>query len=206
VLILLEILSQPIVNLITGEKVMEERLSRPDCPIKDYFSTKDRSTLLRREIHAILQCIEERGEVPYTINITPYTLPIFCRLPIFWTGGIEIVEWDKSILPYFKPMKVSIKVLQSRGLSVWADDITPGTVDMWLKAGVTGFKVELKELTNNELFVKQLRTTQKPVIVERIETEDDHKFVKSIGITLGQGYYYGRPKRREDYISWTMIN
>lgn len=99
---MLETVSQPIVNLITGEKVMEERLSRPGCPIKDYFSTKDRNTLLRRELHAILQSIEESNETPYNINVTLYTLPILCRLPFSWNGGVEIVEGETSISPYFQ--------------------------------------------------------------------------------------------------------
>lgn len=176
---------------------MEERLSRPGCSIKDYFSPKDRNTLLRRELHAILQCVEESNETPYNINVTVYTLPILCRLPISWNGGIEIVEWDRGISPYFNQIGTAIRDMQSRGLLVWADDVTPNAVDMWLKAGVNGFKVEIEELKNDELFIKQLRITKKPIIVERIETKEDHELIKNLGITLAQGFYYGAPGKAE---------
>ncbi|MGE5543690.1 MAG: hypothetical protein ACM3UW_01830 [Bacillota bacterium] len=195
---MLETLSQPIVNIITGEKVMEERLSRPGCLIKDYFSTKDRNTLLRRELHAILQCVEESGNTPYNINVTLYTLPILCKLPFSWNGGVEIVEWDRSISPYFKQTRMAIRDLQSRGLSVWADDVTLDAVDMWLKAGINGFKVEIEALRNDDLFIDRLRATKKPIVVERIETKEDHEFVKSLGIMLGQGFFYGVPSKSGD--------
>lgn len=197
---MLEIFSQPIVNLITGETIMEERLSRPDCSIKDYFSTKDRNTLLRRELHAILQSIEESCHIPYNVNVTLYTLPILCRLPFSWNGGVEIVEWETSINPYFKQTRNAISELQSRGLLVWADDVTAETIEMWLHAGVNGFKVEIDELRNDSLFIEHLRATKKPIIVERIETIDDHKMIQKLGITLAQGFYYGVPKKHEKII------
>lgn len=200
-LTLLEIFSQPIVNLITGETVLEERLSRPDCSIKDYFSTKDRNTLLRRELHAILQSIEESSYIPYNVNVTLYTLPILCRLPISWNGGVEIVEWETSINPHFKQTRNAISELQSRGLLVWADDVTADTIEMWLHAGVNGFKVEIDELRNNRPFIEHLRASKKPIIVERIETLDDHKMIQKLGISMAQGFYYGMPKKQEKIIS-----
>lgn len=203
---MLEIFSQPIVNVVTGESVMEEKLSRPSCSIKDYFSTKDRNTLLRREIHAILQCIEESGNLPYNVNVTLYTLPILCRLPFSWRGGIEIVEWETSISPYFKQTRNAISELQSRGLLVWADDVTADTIEMWLRAGVNGFKVEIDELRDNMLFIEHLRATKKPIIVERIETIEDHNMVKKLGITLAQGFYYGKPSKQERVIPLRMAS
>lgn len=198
---MLEIVSQPIINLITGQKVMEERLSRPEGrSIKEYFSTKDRNTLMRRELHAILQSIEESSETPYTINVTLYTLPILCRLPFSWNGGIEIVEWETSISPYFRQTRMAIGLFQSRGLMVWADDVTPNTMEMWLRAGINGFKIEVAELKDNPLFVECLQATKKPVIVERIETEEEHDFVRSLGMTLAQGFYYGAPGKVEKAI------
>lgn len=197
---MLEIYSQPIVNLITGETVMEERLSRPDCGIKDYFSTKDRNTLLRRELHAILQSIEESSHIPYNVNVTLYTLPILCRLPLSWNGGVEIVEWETSINPYFKQTRNAISELQSRGLLVWADDVTAETIEMWLRAGVNGFKVEIDELKNDNLFIEHLRIAKKPIIVERVETMEDHKMIQKLGITLAQGFYYGIPRKQEKVV------
>lgn len=176
---------------------MEECLSRPGCSIKDYFTLKDRNTLIRRELHAILQSIEgSLGESPYNINVTLYTLPFISNLPfINWRGGIEIVEWEKSISPYFKQTRMAIRDMQSRGLMVWADDVTAGDLPMWLRVGTNGFKVELQEIQNNPEFLKALQNTKKPIIVERIETEIEHQWIKQKGITLAQGYYYGRPEK-----------
>lgn len=202
-LILLEILSQPIVNLITGEKVMEERLSRPsNSSIKDYFSTRDRNTLLRRELHAILQSIEESksSRIPYNVNVTLFTLPFLCRLPLSWNGGIELVEWETSISPFFRKAKCAIRDMQAKGLLVWADDVTADKVEMWLQAGVNGFKVEVDELRYNQSFVEHLQATKKPIIVERIETVEDHNMIRKLGITLAQGFYYGRPAKKEKVI------
>lgn len=197
---MLEIHTQPIVNVLTGQKILEECLSRPGCSIKDYFTTKDRNTLIRRELHAILQAVEEsRGEIPYNINVTLYTLPFVTKLPfINWRGGIEIVEWEKSIAPHFKQTRMAIRDLQAKGLMVWADDVSSGDLSMWLQAGVNGYKVELSEIKDNLAFLYDLKSTKKPIIVERVESEEDHRWVKEHGITLAQGYYYGRPEKPLD--------
>jgi hypothetical protein len=194
--LLLEIMSQPIVNVITGQEVMAEYLSRPSCSLKDYFSTKDRNVLIRRELHAILQSIEESKGMPYNVNVTLYTLPFVSKLPFMnWSGGIEIVEWETSISPYFKQTRISIRDLQVRGLFVWADDITADTIDMWLRTGVNGFKVEIDEITKDFKFLNELKETKKPIIVERIETKEQHEWIKSKGIPLAQGFYYGMPQK-----------
>ena|GEM_PF-1895889 len=205
---MLEVVSQPIVNIITGQKVMEEYLSRPGCAIKDYFTMKDRNTLIRREMHAILQSIEEStGDSPYNVNVTLYTLPFISKLPfINWRGGIEIVEWENSITPYFKQTRMAIRDLQTRGLMVWADDVTAEDLSMWLRAGVNGYKVELQEIRNNPEFLKTLQGTKKPIIVERIETEVEHQWIKQKGITLAQGYYYGRPERLGKVVQFQAVD
>lgn len=69
---------------------------------------------------------------------------------------------------------------------------------MWLCAGVNGFKVELDELKDNMLFIEHLRATKKPIIVERIESIEDHNLIKKLGITLAQGFYYGKPCKKEN--------
>lgn len=200
---MLEIHVQPIINVFTGQKVLEECLSRPGCSIKDYFTTKDRNILIRRELHAILQAVEEsRGETPYNINVTLYTLPFVTKLPfINWRGGIEIVEWEKSIAPHFKQTRMAIRDLQAKGLMVWADDVSPDDLSMWLQAGVNGYKVELLEVQNNPDFLSALQKTKKPIVVERVETEEEHLWVREHGITLAQGYYYGRPAKLVDNVS-----
>ena len=197
---MLEIHTQPIINVFTGQKILEECLSRPGCSIKDYFTTKDRNTLIRRELHAILQAVEEiGGETPCNINVTLYTLPFVSRLPfINWRGGIEIVEWEKSIAPYFKQTRIAIRDLQAKGLMVWADDVSHEDISMWLQTGVNGYKVELLEIQSNPDFLKALQEIKKPIVVERVETEEDHLWVLEHGITLAQGYYYGRPERLVD--------
>lgn len=194
---MIETVSQPIVNLITGETVLEERLCRPGCNIKEYFNTRDKNTLLRRELHAILQCIEESNGTPYNINVTVYTLPILCRLPISWNGGVEIVEWETGISPYFKQTRMAIRELQSRGLLVWADDVTANTFETWLKVGANGLKVEVEEIMNDLVFAEQLKSTKKPIIVERVESKEEHEFIKKLGITLAQGFFYGAPGKPE---------
>lgn len=196
----MEIYSQPIVNILTEQKVIEEYLCRPGCAIEEYFTMKDRNTLIRREIHAILQGIEESSaEIPCNINVTLYTLPFISKLPfINWRGGVEIVEWEKSIPPNLKQTRMAIRDLQARGLMVWADDITPGDLPMWLQSGVNGYKVELPVIKNDLDFLKELKATKKPIIVERIETKEECQWIKDNGITLAQGYFFGRPKRVEN--------
>lgn len=172
--------------------------------IAEYFSLKDRNTLLRRELHAILQSIEESTNTPYNVNVTLYTLPTLCRLPFTWNGGIEIVEWERSISPYFKRTKRAISELQERGLTVWADDVTADTMNMWLNTGIDGFKVELQEIQENKFFLGDLQSTQKPIILERIETEEQHNWAKQQGITLAQGFYYGVPEKPDKVIRKTV--
>lgn len=197
---MLEILRQPIVNIFTGQKVMEELLSRPGYSIKEYFTTNDRNTLIRRELHAILQGVEESTtEIPCNINVTPYTLHFISWFPfINWRGGIEIVEWDKSISPNMKQIRNAIRDMQAKGLMVWVDDVIAADLSKWLRTGVDGYKVELPEIKNNPDFLRALKETKKPIIVERVETDEDHFWVKDTGITLAQGYYYGRPAKVEN--------
>jgi EAL domain-containing protein (putative c-di-GMP-specific phosphodiesterase class I) len=191
---LIRTVSQPIVNLVTGDKVLEERLCRPNCPIREYFSIKDKNTLMRRELHSILQCIEESNDTPYNVNVTAYTLPFLTRIPISWNGGIEIVEWEFSASPYFKQMRQAISELQARGLMVWADDVTANALEMWLKAGVNGLKVEMEKIKQDESFVEQLKLSKKPVIIERVETTAEDRLIREHGFTLAQGFYYGAPE------------
>lgn len=191
---MIKTVGQPIVNLITGQKVMEERLCRPTCPIPEYFSTKDKNTLMRRELHSILQCIEESNGIPYNINVTVYTLPFLTRLPITWNGGLEIVEWEFSSSPHFKTLRSAIRDLQGRGLTVWADDVTANVIEMWLKAGVNGFKVEIEKIKQDESFIEQLIMAKKPVIIERVETAEEDRFIRERGFSLAQGFYYGIPE------------
>lgn len=194
---LIKTVGQPIVNILTGEKVFEERLCQPGCDIREYFNAKNRNTLLRRELHAILQCIEESNGFPFNVNVTLYTLPYLCRLPISWNGGLELVEWELSLAPHFKQTRALVQSMQARGLSVWADDVTPHTLEMWLKVGVNGLKVEIEAIKNDNSFIDQLKITKLPIIIEKVETESQHEFIKNLGIVLAQGFYYGKPKEND---------
>lgn len=188
---LIKTVGQPILNLITGEKIMEERLCRPQGrSLNEYFDVKDKNALWRRELHSVLQCIEESNGIPYNINVTAYSLLLLTKLPISWNGGIEIVEWNLQSIR-FEELHFAIADMQNRGMTVWADDVTMKTLNLWLATGVNGIKAEINEIRKNHRFIDSLKACKKPVIIERIETNSDHQFVKEKGFILGQGYFYG---------------
>ncbi len=58
---MIEMVRQPIVNIVSKQVIIEEMLCRPenDYCIKEYLSKKDPHLLWQREYHAILQGIDE---------------------------------------------------------------------------------------------------------------------------------------------------
>lgn len=184
---------QPIYNIISKTVLLEEMLCRPpDCTIKEWLSTNDPHILWQREYKAILEAIEHQNCKPININVTMSSLPRLIENPaLTWSGGVELVEWGTSKIPVTE-MREHIQKLQSRGLTVWADDVTQETLNYWIRSGVSGIKVEIDEL-NDSLFIKRLKETKKAIIIERIEDKREEKIMLEHGFHLGQGYLYGRP-------------
>lgn len=191
---------QPIVNIITGQKVLEERLCRPSIPLKEYFSYKDRNTLLRRELHSIFQSIEDANGYPCNINVTVYSLLTLVHLPIVWNGGIELVEWDREACPSVAELREAVRAIQSKGLTVWADDVTPQALAMWLEVGVNGIKTEIQLIKDDRFFLDKLKGIKKPTIIEKVETEEEDAFLKENGFQLAQGFYYGMPGETKENV------
>ena len=190
---MIEMLRQPIVNIVSKQVIIEEMLCRPesDCCIKDYLTTKDPHLLWQREYHAILQGIERQNGKPINLNVSMMSLPyLLSNTALTWNGGIEIVEWGESNLT-MQEMRRIVQQLQARGLSVWADDVTSNKLNFWIRVGVSGIKVELKELYD-ESFVNRLKKTKRAVIVERVENKVDERLLLKNGFHIAQGYLYGR--------------
>lgn len=189
----IRIIKQPIINILTRQVMLEECFCRPDgyASLKEYFSIRDPWLLWQREYHAILQAITHQTSYPMNCNITMMSLPkLLASNELSWNGGIEIVEWGRTSMS-MESIQAAIQKLQTRGLSVWADDVTPELLDFWVQTGVPGLKVELQELYDID-FLARLKYTKKPIIIERIETKSDEKFVLESGFHLVQGHLYGK--------------
>lgn len=183
---MLSLAKEPIKHLVTGVIPFYELLCRPkEKSVQEFFSTEDRKVLWGRELACILKGIDIQKKIrsPVTINITRSSLEYFLETNLSWEGGVEIVEWGpKTEID----LAIAVHSLKKRGLSVIVDDLTRREWEMWRDINVNGYKVRKKDV--EETLLEELLGTQKMLIVEEIETEEEKEWAKEIGFRFGQGY------------------
>ncbi|WP_028987618.1 EAL domain-containing protein [Thermicanus aegyptius] len=189
---MLSLAKEPIINLVTGEILSFELLCRPRAmSIQEFFSTYDRIDLWGRELACILYGIDlqKTFRSPITMNITLSSLSFFLKTNLTWEGGVEIVEWGpKTEID----LAIATHLLKERGLMVFADDLKLSEWEMWRDIQVDGYKVRKNDV--EETLLEELLGTQKILIVEEIETEEEKEWAKEIGFRFGQGYLFNTKK------------
>lgn len=186
----MDIAFQPIILMVTGEVIAYEILCRPEEGIANYFKTSTPKELWKKEkicLEAALKAIK-MIDAPVHINITATSIPFFLMYDYRWKGAIEIVEWGFPLPDGFGAL---IRSLRRRGFDVWIDDLSPLIWPVFSSySGITGYKISLSDLE----YAKRIIYSDAPVIIEKIETEEDAVRAQKIGAIYGQGYLYGRPK------------
>ena len=121
--------------------------------------------------------------------------------------SVEITEG--TIGENFDYMKEQISRFQNLGFKVWMDDFGSGYSSLNLLHSVSFDLIKFdqsftKKLTEGERgriilrdMMKMAESLQVDTICEGVETEEQALFLKEIGCSKQQGYYYGKPRPLE---------
>jgi EAL domain-containing protein (putative c-di-GMP-specific phosphodiesterase class I) len=116
---------------------------------------------------------------------------------------IELTEHRKTTNP--KQLAATIAWLRKNGVRIALDDFGSGhstfesvvNFDLDLikmdKSFVTGIEYSDEKKIALESTLSLLETLNTPILCEGIETKNDVRIIKKMGVHYGQGYYYGKP-------------
>ena len=174
----------------------------------DAFVWEETCSLLRKWLN------EGRRAFPISVNISRLDLlePSFFQTI---TNLVEKYEIDPKILnleltetAYVKrydEIKLVTDKLRDYGFSVHMDDFGSGysALNMLQDIAVDTLKVDLNFMSGfaesgrgrNILssVIRMAKWLGLPVVIEGVETEEQVAFLRSIGCTVGQGYYFSKP-------------
>jgi diguanylate cyclase (GGDEF)-like protein len=220
---ILQVSSQPIVNLTDGRIVSQEMLIRgPQGPLNRpdnlfrYCQEKDILTAV--DLRCLKRCAEAarnsspRG-VRYHVNILPATLlqtPVEELIRVLKVNDdyghcvLEISE--QQLLGDPTVLVPRVRSLQEAGIRIAIDDVGFGNscLEGLLMLHPEIMKVD-KRLVQGLAIDQDLRTTLTrllkvaavlgaEVVAEGIEDADDYRLLLDMGVKLGQGYLFGRPR------------
>lgn len=219
----LQVASQPIVNLADGRIVSQEMLirgpegplHRPDnlfryCQEKNIITAVD-LRCLKRCAEAAVRCSPHGTR--YHVNILPATLlqtPVAELIRVLKVNGnyghcvLEISE--QQLLGDPTVLVPSVRLLQDAGIRIAMDDVGFGNsclegllllhpdvvkIDKRLIQGLAACAEMQVTLTR---LLKVVAVLGAEVVAEGIEEPEDYHLLMKLGVKLGQGYLFGRPK------------
>ncbi len=215
----LEVVSQPIVNLVDGRIVSREMLIRgPEGPLRrpdDLFRfCQERDILQALDLRCVKMCAEAArrdGGGRYHVNILPATLlqtpvPELVRVLRNGVKGhccLEISE--QQLLGDPSVLTGPVRELQDAGIDIAIDDVGFGNscleglvmlqpqvmkIDKRMVSGLAD-DPDLRRSLNRLLLVGEVLGAE--VVAEGVETTDDYRVLLDLGVRLGQGYLFGKP-------------
>lgn len=173
-------------------------------------------------IREILNNKDISHEIPISINIS--RLDIYLpNLGDFFTGLTEKYDIPPHLLKleitesaYIADSTQLIEVvesLRSRGFLVSMDDFGSGysSLNTLKDVPVDALKLDMQFLSTDKesarrgaeilkAIVGMTQMLELPVIAEGVETKSQADYLKSIGCTVMQGYYFARPMSQEDFL------
>ena len=219
----LQVSSQPIVNLTDGRIVSQEMLirgpvgslNRPDnlfrfCQEKDILTAVD--------LRCLKRCAEAaRASTPhhtrYHVNIMPATLlqtpaeELIRVLRVNDDYGHCVLEIsEQQLLGDPSVLVPRVRALQEAGIRIAIDDVGFGNsclegllvlhpevmkIDKRLIQGASASKDTQETLTR---LLKVADVLGAEVVAEGIEDPDDYHLLLELGVKLGQGFLFGKPK------------
>ena len=117
--------------------------------------------------------------------------------------NLELTE--TAYVKKYDEIKLITKYLQAYGFSVHMDDFGSGysALNMLQDIAVDTLKIDLSFMSGFEesgrgrnilsSVIRMAKWLDLPVIIEGVETEEQVVFLKSIGCTVAQGYYFSKP-------------
>ncbi len=219
----LQVSSQPIVNLADGRIVSREMLirgpegplNRPDnlfrfCQEKDILTAVDLRCLKSCAL-AATAC--STNGTRYHVNIMPATLlqtpveELIRVLKVSDNYGHCVLEIsEQQLLGDPNVLVPRVRMLQEAGIRIAIDDVGFGNsclesllllrpevmkIDKRLIQGLAA-DAQMQETLNRLLKVAAVLGAE--VVAEGIEDPDDYRLLLDLGVKLGQGYLFGKPK------------
>jgi diguanylate cyclase (GGDEF)-like protein len=220
----LEVYSQPIVNLLDGRIVSQEMLIRgpkgplraPDslfqyCQEKDIISAVDLRCLKKCALAA--GTLTLGGSPRYHVNIMPATLlqtPVDELIRVLQVNDdyghccLELSE--QQLLGDPAVLQPRVRLLQEAGIRIAIDDVGYGKshLENLLLLDPQVMKVDKRLVqglaVDNEMrrtlarLLKMADVLGAEVVAEGIEDADDYRVLLDMGLKFGQGYLFGVPK------------
>jgi len=220
----LEVYSQPIVNLLDGRIVSQEMLIRgpegslraPDalfryCQEKDILTAVDLRCL--KKCAKVASAIDPGGSPRYHVNIMPATLlqtPVDELIRVLQVNGdyghccLELSE--QQLLGDPAVLQPRVRSLQEAGIRIAIDDVGYGMshLENLLMLNPQVMKVDKRLVLglagDDEMrhtlarLLKMADVLGAEVVAEGIEDADDYRILLEMGVKYGQGYLFGMPK------------
>ncbi|MEH3139631.1 MAG: EAL domain-containing protein [Mycobacterium kyogaense] len=206
---------QPIVDLSTGHTVGYEGLSRfphaPERNVEEWFGVAQRAGRgADLEIHAVDEILSASAQLtvdlPVAVNLSPCAaadpraraLLLAARRPVC----VELTEHDRFPDDLFD----ALTPLRHHGLDIAVDDVGAGYATLLqilrLKPDVIKIDAEFTAGVQSDparrvltaAIVELSDEVGAVTVAEAIETEDQLRALRELGVSRGQGYYLGRPR------------
>lgn len=213
------VVKQPIFNLMTNDRMGYEFLSRmniegfemPD----DFFRVcLENNILTVVDYHCLKKCIQAGQLLPHNVkrhlNLFPSTMidipeEIVAIFPPAPKGTYCVEISEQQIIGDPSYLRTPVNLLKEAGICIAIDDVGFGRscLESLIILEPDIVKVDkrwVNGIAKNNWCVRSLERLLKVagalgtnVVAEGIESPDDLKVLKTLGITLGQGYLLGRP-------------
>lgn len=104
------------------------------------------------------------------------------------------------------------KMINEQNIKILMDDFGTGysSLNILKDLDISIIKLDNRFLSSSKNYDKQTtiissiadlaRKLNMPVVAEGVETKEEVEFFKSIGVRYIQGYYYGKPMKKEEYL------
>lgn len=219
----LQVASQPIVNLADGRIVSQEMLIRgPDGPLSRpdnlFRFCQEKNIITAVDLRCLKRCAEaaarssSRG-TRYHVNILPATLlqtPVAELIRVLKVNGnyghcvLEISE--QQLLGDPTVLVPSVRLLQDAGIRIAIDDVGFGNsclegllllhpdVVKIDKRLVQGLAVSDEMQVTLTRLLRVAAVLGAEVVAEGIEEPEDYHLLMKLGVKQGQGFLFGKPR------------
>ncbi len=189
--------------------------------LEQYGFVTDLDQFVWEEVCAWQRKWIDGGHTPLPVSVNVSQIDIFTiDVPAYF----DLLTWKYKLPPEVIKIEITesayvgdvavadtVRRLRERGFLVLMDDFGSGysSLNMLRSLNVDIIKLDAKFLRMNsedrkgvqilESIVGMARSMEAPIIVEGVETEEETKFIKSLGCRYVQGYHFYRPMPVEDF-------
>lgn len=214
---------QPIVDIATWDVVGYEALVRSEneTPVEMFRRSYEKGTVVSFDFHCLMEAVKvlpkfQAGQFLF-LNIEPMTLEKafekgkmgeeFLKSLTEYSGQIvfELTEGIKK--SDFDYIKKGVDFIRTLGYRFALDDLSEIGSKTFQLASLRPdfFKVDLQLIQGiannhtNQRIVREMvhlgRMSGSEMIAEGVEQLVDYKFIRTLGIRYGQGFYFAKPSR-----------